>query len=76
MEICDPLNSVVSMASAKFDTCSFFTAVHMNFPLILTSDDSKSLQTKSYQELCISVRARMGSEPCLQLQYHICLMYV
>lgn len=69
MEICDLLNSMMNMASAKFDACSFFTDVHMNFPLILTSDDSKSLNTKSHQELRISVRAREGYERCLQFQY-------
>lgn len=70
VEICDPLNTT------KFDTFSFFTEVHMNFLLILTSNDSKPVNTKWHQELGVSVRAREGSEPHLQLQYHICLMQV
>lgn len=28
MKICDPLNSVMNMASAKFDFCSLFTEIH------------------------------------------------
>lgn len=47
VEICDPLNT----ASAKFHTFSFFTQVHMNFLLILTSNDSKPVNTKWHQEL-------------------------
>lgn len=76
MGMWDPLNLMMNMASAKLDICSPFTEVHTNFPPILSSDNSKPSHTKSHHELLTSVRAGKGSEPCLQFQYHLCLMWV